>query len=96
MTTSHSTHLQLQLVILTLTKIFYPLFLDVQFDALLLLVLDLEDVLLVIFATGSPHEHFVFGGSLGHLTYFRENKRFSHLLPRVVNRIDHLFSVHAL
>ena len=65
-----------------------------HFDSLFLLVLNLEDVLIVVFAAGSSDEDFVFGGSGISFGYFGEGEGFFGLFVGVVNAVYHLLGVH--
>ncbi len=67
-----------------------------HFNSLLLFVFDLEDVLLIVLPAGSPHEHFILGRGGFCLADFGEDEGLLLFFSGVVNRIDHLFSVHVL
>jgi len=84
-TTGHFSHLLLQLLTLSASQLPHALLLDMEFDSLPFLVLDFEDVLLVIFAGGSSHEHLVLRRILLDLVYLGENKSFSLLFFGVVD-----------
>jgi hypothetical protein len=92
----HRSHLQLQLLALTLPQLSQPLLLNVHLHPLLLLIFDLENVVLVILTTRSSPENFALRRCLLGFAYFWKNEGFPMLLLGVVNRIDHLLRVHTL
>ena len=90
----HGRHFQLQFLTFPLPDIFQLLFLNMHFDSLFLLILDLEDVLIIVFAACSPNEDFVFGWGCLCFCYFGEDEGFSGGFAGVVDAADHLLFAH--
>lgn len=94
MTARHLSHLLLQLFTLAVSYLSKSLLLNMHFHSLPFLVLNLENILLVVFATSSSDKNLVLGLIWLGFVDFGKYKWFSLFFFRVVDWVNHLFRVH--